>query len=86
MPNNYTITESEATGADVASIIDAIESVIGETKPAHAIIAMLMLSVLIQHPEISEKHLQNVVLETSKYICMLLSGSDDLSISPRMMN
>lgn len=86
MANNYAITETEATAAEVAHIMDAIESVIGDVKPAHAVIALLMLSVLIQHPEISEAHLQNVVLETSKYICLLLTGTDEISIPPRMMN
>ena len=74
--SNHMILESRATGDEISPIIDKIELALDGVKRGHAIIASLSIALILMNPEISAEQLADGVRDVSRYICLLLEGSD----------
>lgn len=67
-----TITKTEASSEEVSALVGAIEDAVTGAPVGVTIIALLSLAILIQKPDISVEGLQQVLRDTSNYLCMAL--------------
>ena len=72
------ITETHATGPDIANVAQKIEDAIAGESRTNAIVAMMSLVILLQAPHLvdNEMELQSVVWDLSKFLVLRLTGSD----------
>lgn len=85
------VTKTEAPSEVIAEIVAKIEDAVVGTRPGHCIIALLSLAILIQKPDISVEALQNVLRDTSNFLCLALDGADAVEqtgseMAPNLLN
>ena len=70
------VTESVATGDQVAAVVGMLEDTLEGCPRGLAIISLLTMSVVLQNPTISPDDLQSTIREVSRFLCMMLEGTD----------
>jgi hypothetical protein len=78
MPDNVVpiVAEAYATGEEIGPVVAKIEQALGDVSRTHALIALLSVVLLIQHPDISAEQMYEGVREISRFTCMWLAGPD----------
>lgn len=68
------VSEAFATGDEVAPIIARLEEALGDTSRTQALIALICMMLLVQHPNISAEEMYEGVRDVSRFTCLWLSG------------
>lgn len=86
MTETTSIIEAVATGEDINALCLRIEEALGDAPREHGIIALISLTLVMMHPDISPDDLQTGVRDVSKYICLLLEGEGTNPVPKERMN
>ena len=70
------VTESVASGDQVAAVVGMLEDTLEGCPRGLAIISLLTMSIVLQNPAISPEDLQSTIKEVSRFLCMMLEGTD----------
>ena len=70
------VTEQSASGEQVAAVVGMLEDTLQGCPRSLAIIALLTMTVVLQNPTISPDDLQTTIKEVSRFLCMMLEGTD----------
>ena len=70
------VTEQSATGDQVAAVVGMLEDTLEGCPRGLAIISLLTMSIVLQNPTISPDDLQSTIKEVSRFLCMMLEGTD----------
>lgn len=70
------VTEQSATGDQVAAVVGMLEDTLEGCPRGLAIISLLTMSIVLQNPVISPDDLQTTIKEVSRFLCMMLEGTD----------
>ena len=62
----------QASGKDIADLVDRIEDVVEGHSNVHVSIASLVVAILAQNPEVSPEKLQECVKGVSEYLAACL--------------
>jgi hypothetical protein len=68
MPVNYV----QASGKDIAELVDRIETAVEGTPDIHVSIACIVVAALAQNPDVSPAKLQECVKSVSEYMAASL--------------
>jgi len=71
-----TIVHTTATGAEIYTIIEAVEPVLVGQKIDHVIMAMLAIAIAGMKPSITEEALAEAINKTSEWISLYLVDED----------
>ena len=70
------VTEQSATGDQVAAVVGMLEDTLEGCPRSLAIISLLTMATVLQNPAISPDDLQTTIKEVSRFLCMMLEGTD----------
>lgn len=91
MPDNNNapplVAEAFATGEQIGPVVAKIEEALADVSRTHALIALISVVLLLQHPDISAEQMYEGVKDISRFTCMWLSDghpSDEPSDKSRM--
>lgn len=77
MPINY----FQASGKEVAELVDKVESVVEGQPNIHVSIACIIVACLAQNPEVAPEQLQNIVKGISEYMAASLFNETQIGAS-----
>lgn len=78
-PLTPVLHEAVASGKDIHAIVSRIEETLQGTPRGHAVIATLSIAIMLMNPEIGPEELQDVLTQSSQFMCMLLSTGPQAS-------
>ena len=79
MTKQYLILDAEASPSQINEVLDRLRDVLGDLTPAQGIIGCLSMAIIIQKPDINiETQLPDMVMDASRHICLLITGTDVL--------
>ena len=70
------VTESVASGEQVSAVVGMLEDTLEGCPRGLAIISLLTMTIVLQNPAISPYDLQSTIKEVSRFLCMMLEGTD----------
>ena len=71
-----TVVETSASGDQVAAVVGMLEDTLEGCPRGLAIISLLTMSIVLQNPSISPEDLQSTIREVSRFLCMMVEGTD----------
>ena len=72
-----TITEIRATSEEIIQIVDELEPIVLAYPPAHSIMAMLSITLMMQKPDITPKEISDGVRAVSEAVCTFLASTTE---------
>jgi hypothetical protein len=72
----YIINHEQALGKEIREIAEGLAAVVLDKKKASAVIALLSMAVLIQEPHLNTEQLQDIILDISQRIALLIENTD----------
>ena len=84
LKDEYFIMESQSSPAQLTETLRRIGHGLGDTSPTQGVIGCLAMAIILQKPDMPIEQLPSVVMDVSRYICLLLTGTDE--VGPRAMN
>lgn len=72
------VSEAVFTADEISPIIDQLQGQLINVKRGPAIVALLSMCIMLQNPNLGMDDLQDIVKETSQFICMMLDDSDSV--------
>lgn len=70
------VTETSASGEQVSAVVGMLEDTLEGCPRGLAIISLLTMSIVLQNPSISPEDLQSTIREVSRFLCMMVEGTD----------
>ena len=72
----YLILDAEASPAQINEVLDRLRDALGDLTPAQGIIGCIAMAIIIQNPTLDLTKLPDMVMDVSRHICLLITGSD----------
>lgn len=76
--------ESQSSPDQLGETLKRIGRGLGDTPPSHAVIGCLAMAIILQKPDMPIEQLPDMVMHVSKYVCLLLTGTD--TVGTQVMN
>lgn len=80
MSKSMIITEVGATGEELNEVISQVEPILSACSPDLAVIACLCMAATLMNPYATADDIQEVVYQTSQFMCLALDGKGDAAI------
>jgi hypothetical protein len=71
------VAEAFATGSEIGPIVAKLEEALADVSRTHALIALISVVLLLQHPDISAEEMYEGVKNVSRYTCLWLAGGEN---------
>ena len=84
LKDQYFIMESQSSPEQLTEALRRIGKGLGDTDPTQAVIGCLAMAIILQKPDMPIEQLPDVVMQVSKYVCLLLTGTD--TVGTQVMN
>lgn len=75
-PTPTLVNEAFATGEQIMPVVAKLEEALADTSRTEALIALLSVVLLIQHPDITADQMYEGVKQVSRFTCMWLAGTE----------
>lgn len=80
MSKTAIIAEAAVTGEELSDLITQVEPIFAEVPTDTAIIACLCMAASLMNAYATADELQEVVLQTSQFMCLALDGKGDMQV------
>lgn len=76
MSNDSYVTTAQASGEEIATIVNRINVALEGTLSDHMVAACITIAIILQKPDIEGEALSSAITEVSKFIVMLLEAEE----------